>query len=57
MPGRKFLLLVSTQVMLPKSVSVDTGFNGLADAALRAGVVIHTLDILGTVNDSTVQQI
>jgi hypothetical protein len=35
----------------------DQGFNGMADAALRAGIVIHTLDILGTINDSTVQKI
>jgi VWFA-related protein len=57
MPGRKFLLLLSTQIMLPASVSDDAAFNGLADAALRAGVVIHTLDILGLVNNSIVQQI
>ncbi len=57
MPGRKFLLLLSTQVMLPDGVSDDAAFNGLADAALRAGVVIHTLDILGVVNDSFIQQI
>jgi VWFA-related protein len=55
MPGRKFLLLISTQIMMPGSD--ESAFNGLADAALRAGVVIHSMDILGVFNDSTVQQL
>jgi VWFA-related protein len=57
MPGRKYLMLISTQIMLPDKVSVDQSFNGIADAALRAGVVINTLDILGTMNDAIVQSI
>ena len=55
MPGRKFLLLLSTQVMLPDQLSKDPVFDRLADEALRAGVVIHTLDIMGLVNDSTIR--
>jgi VWFA-related protein len=51
MPGRKFLLLLSTRVMLPDQLSRDPMFDRLADEALRAGVVIHTLDIMGLVND------
>jgi VWFA-related protein len=57
MPGRKFLLLLTPNVTLPPSQSsrdsLDEYFilklNRLADAALRAGVVIHTLDITGSV--------
>ena len=49
--GRKFLFLISTQVMLPEKIENDTVFNKLADEALRAGVVVHTLDILGGINN------
>jgi VWFA-related protein len=57
MPGRKFLLLMTPNITLPPSqssrYSLDEYFllklNRLADAALRAGVVIHTLDIAGSV--------
>jgi VWFA-related protein len=52
MPGRKYLLLLSSQVILPVSVWNDQAYNGIADAALRAGIVIHTLDILGVISDS-----
>jgi VWFA-related protein len=55
MPGRKFLLLLSTQVMIPDQLSKDSIFDRLADEALRAGVVIHTLDIMGLVNDATIR--
>ncbi len=51
-PGRKFLMFLSTQVMLPEKVSSDPAFDKLADTALHAGVVIHTLDIIGLINDS-----
>jgi VWFA-related protein len=54
MPGRKYLMLISTQIMLPPGVSNDQAFNGIADAALRAGVVINTLDVLGVINSSTI---
>jgi VWFA-related protein len=56
MPGRKFLLLLTPNVTLPPSQSsryaLDEYFilkiHRLADAALRSGVVIHTLDIAGS---------
>jgi VWFA-related protein len=57
MPGRKYLMLISPQIMLPDKVSDDQSFNGIADAALRAGVVIHTMDILGRFNDSFLQDL
>jgi VWFA-related protein len=63
MPGRKSLILMSPQTMLAGTLIDDIGvfqhpisptgrlskddFNPLADAALRAGVVVHTLDIRG----------
>lgn len=63
MPGRKSLIIVSPSTMLPSPLITQIGvwlnnakraaefteasFNPLADAALRAGVVIHTLDIRG----------
>jgi VWFA-related protein len=63
MPGRKALITMSPQTMLPSPFINSIGsfgaalqrtasytkddFNKLADAALRAGVVIHTLDIHG----------
>jgi len=58
MPGRKYMLLISAQTSLPSILISDfrqwgpastdlDSFNMLADAALRAGVVIHTLDIRG----------
>jgi len=51
-PGRKYLMLLSTRVMLPDKVSGNPMFDALADKALRMGVVIHTLDIIGLINDS-----
>ena len=63
MPGRKALIIISPATMIPASLISQIGpglkdfpraveyteatFNPLADAALRAGVVIHTLDIRG----------
>jgi VWFA-related protein len=63
MPGRKSLIIISPSTMLPSPLITQMGvwlsnakraaqyteasFNPLADAALRAGVVIHTLDIRG----------
>jgi VWFA-related protein len=63
LPGRKFLLLMTSRITLPscpKLTAVITSpscyletykyqlqANRLADSALRAGVVIHTLDIRG----------
>jgi VWFA-related protein len=49
MPGRKSLFLLSTRVWLKGSmadfVRIQRIYNELADDALRAGVVIHTLDM------------
>lgn len=53
MPGRKFLILLSTNVMLPPLVSEDESYNGIADQALRAGVVIHTMDMVGLAHTAT----
>jgi len=60
MPGRKALLLLTAQSTIPSSLPnantrdpfdyllmYQRGYNRLADDALRAGVVIHTLDIRG----------
>jgi VWFA-related protein len=61
MPGRKALLLMTAQTTLPGRILSDNifanpvdyqfmylrAYNRLADEALRAGVVIHTLDIRG----------
>lgn len=54
MPGRKFLMLMSLEIFNLSALDRylhrppdDAAFNRMADAALRAGVVIHTLDILG----------
>ena len=63
MPGRKSLIIISPATMIPSPLIAHIGagltdfkptveyteatFNPLADAALRAGVVIHTLDIKG----------
>ncbi len=63
MPGRKSLIIISPATTIPASLIPQIGpgltdfdravryteatFNPLADAALRAGVVIHTLDIRG----------
>jgi VWFA-related protein len=49
-PGRKSLILISRNVMIESRniyeyERLQTRYNLLADAALRAGVVIHTLDI------------
>jgi VWFA-related protein len=43
MPGRKYLMLVTLQTTSSENSQT---FNRLADAALRAGVVVHTLDML-----------
>ncbi len=56
MPGRKMLILLSTSIMYDATALGDIDnarifgnltFDQLADMALRAGVVIHTMDILG----------
>ena len=63
MPGRKSSIMISPSTMIPSPLVTQIGvwldsakraveytdstFNPLADAALRAGVVIHTLDIRG----------
>ena len=63
MPGRKSLIIISPATMIspllidqigaggtdfPRAAeNTEATFNPLADAALRAGVVIHTLDISG----------
>ncbi len=47
MPGRKYLMLMSMNVSDVSSVNKFSGYNRLADSAMRAGVVIHTLDIMG----------
>ncbi len=47
MPGRKFLMLLSMHVSDVSSVSNYSVYNRIADSAMRAGVVIHTLDIMG----------
>ncbi len=50
MPGRKYLLLLSQNVILPQHDEFTAAaFNNLAEDALRAGVVVHTLDILGLI--------
>jgi VWFA-related protein len=67
LPGRKFLLLMTSRTTLPscpivtdvpsgQSCYIETSkyqmqANRLADAAWRAGVVIHTLDIRGLTTD------
>ncbi|MDM7996205.1 MAG: VWA domain-containing protein [Acidobacteriota bacterium] len=56
MPGRKMLILLSPSIMYDATATGDfenerifgsQTFDQLADMALRAGVVIHTMDILG----------
>lgn len=58
MPGRKYLILMSSQTAMNGSLPPDprqsapysadyNAFNLLADAALRAGVVIHSLNASG----------
>ena len=54
MPGRKFLMLMSLNITNVSELDLYlhrppdiTAFDRIADSALRAGVVIHTLDILG----------
>ena len=70
MPGRKSIVMMSPSTMIPSplvtSIGVwlnsakqtveytDNTFNPLADAALRAGVVIHTLDIRGLSGPATI---
>lgn len=67
LPGRKFLLLMTSRITLPSCPKVTEVFsspfctietskylsqaNRLADTAWRAGVVIHTLDIRGLTAD------
>lgn len=58
MPGRKYLMLMSLDVVKTSKLDAYLGrrtedgpFNRISDAALRAGVVIHTLDILGLADD------
>lgn len=46
-PGRKFLFLLSARATLPEGADHAAAFDRLADEALRAGVVIHTLDVAG----------
>lgn len=50
MPGRKFLMLMSLNIS--NIVGIDSFYNRMADSALRAGVVIHTLDLLGLADTS-----
>jgi VWFA-related protein len=47
MPGRKFLMLLSMHVSDVSGMNNYSVYNRLADSAMRAGVVIHTLDIMG----------
>ena len=54
MPGRKFLMLMSLDIFNLSRLDAYlrrppdiAAFNRMADSALRAGVVIHTLDLLG----------
>jgi VWFA-related protein len=54
MPGRKVLFLLSAQVMLPDQLSRDPMYERLADEAMRAGVVIHTMDMMGLVTDPAI---
>jgi VWFA-related protein len=44
MPGRKSLIYITPFTMF---IGEDDMFNGMSDAAMRAGVVIHTLNISG----------
>lgn len=47
MPGHKSLILITTQSELPTDNTRMSAFDGLADLAFRAGVVIHHLDAQG----------
>lgn len=47
MPGHKSLVLITPQARITLSPAVESAFNQIADFALRAGVVVHTLDIEG----------
>jgi VWFA-related protein len=47
MPGRKSLILISNQTFLGNVPAFLGMIDQIADQALRAGVVIHTLDIRG----------
>jgi VWFA-related protein len=44
MPGRKYLILMSNNALL---FGTDAWCNRLADSALQAGIVIHTMDMFG----------
>jgi VWFA-related protein len=73
MPGRKALIAITPQILVPRTViksfddplgpTVDesvfmNAMNQVADQALRAGVVIHTLDIFGSlIDDSLAYQV
>lgn len=46
MPGRKYLVLLTPHVTVPDCRMAGI-FNLLADAALRTGVAIHSLDLKG----------
>ena len=45
MPGRKYLMLLTYNTVGPPSLYPT--YDRMADAALRAGVVVHTMDIRG----------
>jgi VWFA-related protein len=57
LPGRKALVLMTAQTTLPTDLNnpnainyqgmYSTSYNKMADDALRAGVVIHTMDVRG----------
>jgi VWFA-related protein len=68
MPGRKALIAITPQILVPRTVikSLDDPLGPpvdesmfmytmeqVADQALRAGVVIHTLDISGLITDDS----
>jgi VWFA-related protein len=52
MPGRKSLILISPVIMI--GGDIEKAFNLISDAALRAGVVIHTLNIKGLETPSAI---
>jgi VWFA-related protein len=51
MPGRKYLMLLTYNAVGPPSLYPT--YDRMADAALRAGVVVHTMDIRGLRNRLT----
>jgi VWFA-related protein len=56
MPGRKYIMLITPQVVVDSSPWAMMNYSITADAALHAGVVIHTLDIKGLTVDFTAPQ-